>query len=114
MVAPGMLANPEVCRWLNGVEPAWTALEFNSLNALRHEPSASNQAIRLEPDLDDAEISGSAVTANGLNLLSASSRNRWTEVDCDRQLVPCRGRADVRDDNGRGTTRMNCSGSTRS
>ena len=36
------------------------------LNALRHEPSTSNQAIRLEPDLADAEISGSAVTANSL------------------------------------------------
>jgi hypothetical protein len=44
-------------------------LEFNSLNALRHEPSASNPAIRLEPDLADAEISGSAVTANTLHLL---------------------------------------------
>src|SRR6267142_4086884 len=44
-------------------------LEFNSLNALRHEPSASNHAIRLEPDLADAEISGSAVTANALLLL---------------------------------------------
>jgi hypothetical protein len=37
--------------------------------ALRHEPSASNHAIRLEPDLADAEISGSAVTANALLLL---------------------------------------------
>ena len=44
-------------------------LELNSLNALRHEPSASNHAIRLEPDLADAEISGSAVTANALVLL---------------------------------------------
>ena len=44
-------------------------LEFNSLNALRHEPSTSNHAIRLEPDLADAEISGSAVTANALILL---------------------------------------------
>ena len=69
MVAPGFLENPEVCRWLNGVEPAWTMLEFNSLNALRHEPSASNNAIRLEPDLADTEISGSAVTANALILL---------------------------------------------
>jgi len=50
MVAPGFLANLEVRRWLNGVEPAWTMLEFNSLNALRHEPSAGNHAIRLEPD----------------------------------------------------------------
>ena len=44
-------------------------LEFDSFNALRHEPSGSNHAIRLEPDLADAEISGSAVTANALLLL---------------------------------------------
>jgi hypothetical protein len=69
MVAPGFLENPEVRRWLNGVEPAWTMLEFNSLNALRHEPSAGNHAIHLEPDLADAEICGSAVTANALILL---------------------------------------------
>jgi hypothetical protein len=74
MVALGFLQNPEVRRWLNGVEPAWTMLEFNSLNALRHEPSASNQAIRLEPDLADAEISGSAVTANTLLLFDEQPR----------------------------------------
>jgi hypothetical protein len=44
-------------------------LEFNSLNALRHEPSTSNHAIRLEPDLANAEISESAVAANALLLL---------------------------------------------
>jgi hypothetical protein len=69
MVAPGFLDNPEVRQWLNGVEPAWTMLEFNSLNALRHEPSRTNHAIRLEPDLANAENSGSAVTANVLLLL---------------------------------------------
>src|SRR6267142_1609531 len=69
MVAPGFLENPEVRRWLNGVEPAWMMLEFNSLNALRHEPSSSNHAIRLQPDLADVEISGSAITANALLLL---------------------------------------------
>ena len=69
MVAPGFLQNPEVRRWLNGVELAWTMLEFDSLNALRQEPSDSNQAIRLEPDLANAEISGSAVAANALLLL---------------------------------------------
>jgi hypothetical protein len=69
VVAPGFLANPEVRRWLNGVEPAWTMLEFDSFNALHDEPSGSNHAIRLEPDLADAEISGSAVTANALLLL---------------------------------------------
>ena len=44
-------------------------LDFDSFNALHDEPSASNQAIRLEPDLADAEISGSAATANALILL---------------------------------------------
>jgi hypothetical protein len=44
-------------------------LEFNSLNALRHEPSTSNHAIRLEPDLTSTQISGSAVTSNALILL---------------------------------------------
>ena len=74
MVAPGFLENPEVRRWLNDVEPAWTMLEFNSLNALRHEPSTNNHAIRLEPDLGDAEICGSAVTANALILLRRAAQ----------------------------------------
>jgi hypothetical protein len=38
MVAPGFLESPEVRRWLGGIQPAWTMLEFNSLNALCHEP----------------------------------------------------------------------------
>jgi len=46
MVAPGFLANTEVRRWLGGVEPAWTMLEFDSFNALpweflRSPPSAA-------------------------------------------------------------------------
>jgi hypothetical protein len=73
VVAPGFLQNPEVRRWLNGVEPAWTMLEFDSLNALRHEPSGTNQTIQLEPDLADAEISGSAVTTNALLLLQRAA-----------------------------------------
>jgi len=64
-----MLANPEVRRWLNGIEPAWTMLDFHSFNALHDEPSASNHAIRLEPDLAEADISGSAIMANALLLL---------------------------------------------
>src|SRR5436190_6173357 len=73
MVAPGFLENPQVRRWLNDVEPAWTMLDFDSFNALHDEPSASNRAIRLEPDLADAEISGSAVTANALILLQRAA-----------------------------------------
>ena len=69
MTSPGFLTNPEVRRWLNGVEPAWTMLDFDSFNALHDEPSASNPAIRLEPNLTATEISASAVTANALSLL---------------------------------------------
>jgi hypothetical protein len=58
---------------LNGIEPAWTMLEFSSLNALRQEPSGSNRTIRLEPDLADAEISRSAVTGNALILLERAA-----------------------------------------
>jgi hypothetical protein len=40
MVAAGFLASPEIRRWLNGVEPAWAMLEFDSFKALHDEPSA--------------------------------------------------------------------------
>jgi hypothetical protein len=56
MVAPGFLQNPEVRRWLNGVEPAWTMLDFDRFNALRQKPSAINRAISLETNLTEAEI----------------------------------------------------------
>jgi hypothetical protein len=69
VVAPGFLQNPEVRRWLNGIEPAWTTLEVNSYNALHHEPSASNQAIRLDPNLTETDLSGSAVARNALLVL---------------------------------------------
>src|SRR5215469_11670811 len=69
MVAPGFLANPEVRRWLNGVEPAWTMLEFDSFNALHDEPSINNNAIRLEPKLTVTEVLASAVAVNTMHLL---------------------------------------------
>jgi hypothetical protein len=65
MVAPGSLQNPEVQRWLDGAEPAWTLLEFESFNALRREPSMDNRAIHLASDLSSAEIAESAVARNG-------------------------------------------------
>jgi hypothetical protein len=86
VVAPGFLQNPEVCRWLNGVEPAWTILDFDSFNALHDEPSRSNHAIRLEPDLADAEISGSAVTANALVLLRRAAETGGLKLTATRNL----------------------------
>ena len=61
MVAPGFLQNPKGRQWLNGVEPTWTILEFSSYNALHEEPSADNHAMRLEPNLTETDLSGSAV-----------------------------------------------------
>jgi hypothetical protein len=58
VVAPGFLQNPEVRRWLNGVEPAWTMLESDSYNAPHDEPSAYNQAIRLDPILSESDLAG--------------------------------------------------------
>ena len=97
MIVSGFLQNPEVRRWLNGVEPAWTMLEFNSLNALRHEPSASNHAMRLEPDLADAEISGSAVTANALILHDLATR---PHANVDRASIPPRQKCGMRGESG--------------
>ena len=69
MVAPGFLENPEVRRWLNGVEPAWTMLEFDSYNALHEEPSSRNKAIRLHPNLTASDLAGSAVAQTARILL---------------------------------------------
>jgi hypothetical protein len=69
MVAPGFLAEPEIRRWLNGIEPAWTVLDFDSVNSLHHEPSAMNEAVRLEPNLAETELSGSAVARTAQMLL---------------------------------------------
>jgi hypothetical protein len=55
--------------WLDGVEPAWTLLTFESLRALRHEPSAVQTAIRIANDLSVGEIAGSPVARNTLILL---------------------------------------------
>ena len=69
VVAPAFLDNPEVRRWLNGVEPAWTMLDFGSYNALHDEPSADDQAIWLEPNLTETDLAGSAVTRTARILL---------------------------------------------
>src|SRR5436190_23828832 len=69
MVAEDFLQDPQVRRWLDGVEPAWTLLTFDSLRALRQEPSAVQTAIRIANDLSADEIVGSPVARNTLILL---------------------------------------------
>jgi hypothetical protein len=69
MVAADFLQDPRVQGWLDGVEPAWTLLTFESLLALRHEPSAVQSAIQIANDLSVGEIAGSPVARNTLILL---------------------------------------------
>ena len=69
MVAEDFLQDPQVRQWLDGVEPAWMLLTFESLRALRHKPSAIQTAIRVANDLSVGEIAGSPVARNTLILL---------------------------------------------
>lgn len=73
MVVPGMLQNPSVRKWLEGIEPAWTLLDYESFSALGHPPSPTAGPIRLAADLGNDEIQQSAVTRNALVLLSAAA-----------------------------------------
>ena len=73
MVAPGMLQNPTVKQWLGGVEPAWTLLDSDSFNALRHPPLPSTGPILLAADLTDQELQQSAVARNTIVLLRAAA-----------------------------------------
>jgi hypothetical protein len=69
MVAGDFLQDPQVRKWLDGVEPAWTLLTFESFRALRQEPSAVQTAIRIANKLSTDEIAGSPVARNTLILL---------------------------------------------
>jgi hypothetical protein len=76
MVAEDFLLDLQVRTWLDGVEPAWMLLTFDSLRALRQEPSASHATIRIANNVSVEEIAGSAVARNTLILLrQAIERN---------------------------------------
>ena len=49
--------------------PAWTMLEYDSFKSLHDEPSANNQTIRLEANLNEKDLSGPAVTHTARSLL---------------------------------------------
>jgi hypothetical protein len=69
VVAEDLLRDPQVRQWLDGIEPAWTLLTFDSLLALRQEPSAVHTAIRIANDLNATETASSAVARNTVILL---------------------------------------------
>jgi hypothetical protein len=73
VVAPDMLQNESVKRWLGGLERAWTLLSYESFTGLRAPPSPTTGPIRLATDVTKGEIERSAVIRNSLVLLLAAS-----------------------------------------
>jgi hypothetical protein len=69
VVAPDVLQDESVKRWLGGLEPAWTLLDCDSFTALRGPPSPTTGPIRLATNLTQDEIQQSAVARNALLLL---------------------------------------------
>ena len=85
MVAEDFIQDPEIRDWLAGVEPAWTLLTFESLQALRREPSAIQTAIWIANDLSVGEIASSPVARNTLILL----REAIGPARSNRQPIQC-------------------------
>jgi hypothetical protein len=86
MVAEDFLRGTQVRQWLDGVEPAWTLLTFDSLLALRREPSAVQTAIRIANDLSADEIAGSPVARNTLVLLRQATERGGLPVTATGNL----------------------------
>src|SRR5689334_23189445 len=88
MVAKDFLPDPQVRQWLDGVEPAWTLLTFESLRRLRQEPSAVQTAVRNYLSVD--EVVCSPVARNTL-LLLRQTIERDGFSNRDRKPVESRG-----------------------
>jgi hypothetical protein len=86
MVARHFFHDPDVRRWLGRVEPAWTLLDMESLNALRREPSKDNRALRRTTNLTAAEIAASAVTRNTLILLRRAADSEGLKLTATGNL----------------------------
>jgi hypothetical protein len=69
MVKPGFLKNDDVIRWLGGIEPMWTHLEFESYCHLRRRPDEDDAAMQLATDLTEAEARSSPIVVVMLALL---------------------------------------------
>src|ERR1700686_5123583 len=86
MVAAAYLRDTQVRQWLDGVEPAWMLLTFESLRALRQEPSGPQTPIRIPNDLSAAEIAGSAVARNAVILLRQATERGGLPVTATGNL----------------------------
>ena len=78
---------PEYDDWVEGVEPAWTALEPALTDSLLGEPSAENGALCPSVDLTDEELAGSAFVSNALVLLRATAAGDGLKVTARGNLT---------------------------
>src|SRR4029079_14297964 len=88
MVATDFLDDPQVRKWLDGIEPAWTLLTFNSLRALRQEPPAVQAAIRISNDLSADEIADSALARNTFILVRQAIERGGLSLTATGNLSP--------------------------
>ncbi len=84
---PGMLDSPDVRRWLDGVEPAWTLLDDDSFTALRHASPSPAGAIRLATDLAPDDAERSAVARNTRVLLDAAANGPGLKLTATGNLA---------------------------
>ena len=78
---------PVYRQWLDGVEPAWTVLEAERIDALLAEPPFEDGAIRLAIDLTDDEIAGSPMLQNALVLTRAAKEADGLELTARGNLT---------------------------
>ena len=81
MVSPGVLQNPEVKRWLAGVEPAWTLLDVTTC---KH-PGTGSQSSEGRARIDCNWVSG--LRSQSLQMGSKSLQTgSQTSASCPRSL----------------------------
>ena len=78
---------PVYRQWLDGVEPAWTVLEAERVDALLAEPPFEDGAISLAIDLTDDEIACSSMLQNALVLVRAAKEADGLELTARGNLT---------------------------
>ncbi len=87
MVAEDFLQDPRVREWLDGVEPAWTLLTFESLRALRQPPSSGDGPITFATNLTADDIQASAAARNALILIKCAIESAGLPVTTTGNLT---------------------------
>jgi hypothetical protein len=87
MVAEDFLRDPRVREWLDGVEPAWTLLTFDSLRALRQQRSIKDGPIRFASDLSADDIQASAAARNAIILMRRAIESAGLPVTATGNLT---------------------------